>query len=80
MKAILIATLALLLCACATSKPVQGPNGGTAYFIKCPAGAVDFCYEEAAKVCPSGYTLADKQGPGFMRSPNTLLVECKPQG
>ena len=39
------------LIACATSKPIQGPNGTTAYFIKCGSAAVDACYEEAAKVC-----------------------------
>jgi hypothetical protein len=78
------------LIACATSKPIQGPNGTTAYFIKCGSAAVDACYEEAAKVCPKGYTMADKQanpnavampmaGGGFMmaRGPNTMLIECK---
>lgn len=76
---------------CATSKPVVGPNGGTAYFIKCGSAVIDACYEEAAKVCPKGYTFADRQansngiavpmaGGGFMmaRGPNSMLVECKP--
>ena len=83
--------VAFLLAGCATSKAVQGPNGGTAYFIKCGSAVVDACYEEAAKVCPKGYTFADRQtnpnavalpmsGGGFMvaRGPNTMLVECKP--
>jgi hypothetical protein len=81
----------LFLIGCATSKAIQGPNGTTAYFIKCGSAAIDACYEEAAKVCPKGYTLADRQsdgtavampmaGGGFMmaRGPNTMLVECKP--
>lgn len=79
----------LALVACATSKPIQGPNGGQAYFIKCGSAVIDACYEEAAKVCPKGYTFADKQtgpngmimpvGTSFMavRGPNTMLVECK---
>lgn len=81
---------ALFLAACATSKPMQGPSGGTAYFIKCGSAAIEACYEEAAKVCPNGYTFADRQanpnalivpsGTGFLmaRGPNTMLVECKP--
>lgn len=80
---------ALLLSGCATSKAVQGPSGGVAYFIKCGSAVVDACHEEAAKVCPRGYTFADKQinpngvampvGTGFamVRGPNSMLVECK---
>ncbi len=81
----------LILVGCATSKPIQGPNGTTAYFIKCGSAAIDSCYQEAAKVCPKGYTMADKNsnpnavampmtGGGFMmaRGPNTMLIECKP--
>ncbi len=87
---LVVAALPFLLAGCATSRPVQGPNGGTAYFIKCGSAVIDACYEEAAKVCPKGYTFADKQanpnaiaapmaGGGFMmaRGPNTMLVECK---
>ncbi len=79
-----------LLSACATSKPIQGPSGGIAYFIKCGSAVIDACYEEAAKVCPKGYEFVDRQanpnvmivpaGSGFLmaRGPNTMLVECKP--
>lgn len=90
MRTFLLAAAALSLTACATSKPIQGPNGGTAYFIKCGSAVIDACYEEAAKVCPKGYTFVDKQGNpnaivlsngagGFnvVRGPNTMLVECK---
>ena len=81
---------AVALSACATSKPIQGPNGGTAYFIKCGSAVIDKCYEEAAKVCPNGYTFADRQanpngiivpaGNSLLmaRGPNSMLVECKP--
>ena len=44
--------------------------------VKCGAAVLDACYEEAAKVCPSGYDIADKQ---TLRGPNVLLVECKAQ-
>jgi hypothetical protein len=90
MKAYLAsASLALALAACATSKPIHGPSGGTAYFIKCGSAVIDACYEEAARVCPSGYTFVDRQanpnallapaGSGVMmvRGPNSMLVECK---
>jgi hypothetical protein len=77
------------LTACTTSKKIQGPSGGPAYFIKCPPAAIQSCYEEAALVCPKGYTFADKgeAGPGIIMpagrmymmgpGPNTMLVECK---
>ena len=82
-------TLLPLLAGCATSKPITGPSGKRAYFVKCPAAAIDKCYEEASRVCPSGYTLADKgsNSPGVVvpvggifvagRGPNTMLVECR---
>jgi hypothetical protein len=81
---------ALVLSACATSKPIQGPNGGTAYLIKCGSAVIDACYEEAAKVCPKGYAFADRQtnpngviipaGNSLLmaRGPNSMLIECKP--
>ena len=87
-----IASLAfatLALSACATSKPIKGPSGGTAYFIKCGSAVIDKCYEEAAAVCPKGYVVADSQAnPNGMivptggsllmaRGPNSMLVECK---
>lgn len=54
----------------------SGPGGGEAYSVKCGVAVLDACYEEAAKVCPSGYDIADKQ---TLRGPNVLLVECKAQ-
>lgn len=89
MKRITLLIFALLQIGCATSKPIKGPNGGTAYFIKCGSAVIDKCYEKAAKVCPNGYTFADRQnnpngvvvptGAGFIgvHGPNQMLVECK---
>jgi hypothetical protein len=86
-----IVLASLTLVACATSKPIQGPNGGTAYFIKCGSAVIDACYAEASKVCPKGYSFVDKQsnpnamaipngfgGFSVVRGPNTMLIECKP--
>ena len=83
--------IAVALAACVTTKPMQGPSGSNAFFIKCGSAEIDKCYEEAAKVCPSGYTFADRQsnpngvivpvGNSLLMAhgPNTMLVECKPQ-
>lgn len=69
-----LASIAILLSGCASSKAIQGPNGEVAYFIKCGSAVIDACYEKAAKVCPAGYTIASQQ---TTRGPNSLLVECK---
>jgi hypothetical protein len=89
LKTFAVAMLVVSLSGCATSKPVQGPNGNQAYFIKCGSAAIDACYEEAAKVCPQGYDMADRQanpnamiapvGNSFMvvHGPKSMLIECK---
>ena len=86
--AMLIAAISVLS-GCATSKQIQGPNGSKAFYIKCGSAVLDACYEEAAKVCPKGYTMADRQassnaavipaGNIFMvaHGPNSMLIECK---
>lgn len=85
----LVLSGASVLAGCATSKPIMGPSGKQAFFIKCGSAVIDACYEEAAKVCPQGYAFADKAanpngmlmpvGGSLMmaRGPNTMLVECK---
>ncbi|QUN06364.1 hypothetical protein KDN34_02545 [Shewanella yunxiaonensis] len=81
--------LLLLLTACATSTPIQGPNGTQAFLISCGSAVIEKCYEEAAKVCPRGYVFLDKNGNenavimpvagSFMavRGRNKMLIECK---
>ena len=44
---------------CATSSPVMGPDGTQHVNVKCPRDIAN-CYEEAAKVCPKGYDVVDK--------------------
>lgn len=90
MKSIIaVSVLAASLVACATSKAIQEPSGGEAFSIKCSNAALDACHEEAAKVCPRGYTMVDRQAganaamaaSGSMimtvRDPNTMLIKCK---
>ena len=85
----LFAVEVTLLAASATSQMLQGPTGGPAYFIKCGSDGIQKCYEEAATVCPKGYTIVDKDtNPNAMvapiggmamiaRGPNSMLIECK---
>jgi len=89
MRLIALAALAGLAGCATASDPIPGPNGGTAFFIKCGSAVMQRCYEEAAKVCPRGYTVVDNQGnpnamlvpnrfaPTVVRGPNQLFVECK---
>lgn len=81
---------AIVVTGCATSKQIIGPNGKPAYFVKCGSARVDLCYEEAARVCPTGYTFLDQNNNGigaalpvgnmmmFARGPQSFLVECRP--
>ena len=76
-------------CATSSSKSVKGPSGGQAYIVQCASARIDSCYEEAAKVCPAGYRIADRgDNPNgsfvpvggmlmAVRGPSTMLVECK---
>ncbi|PNG50264.1 hypothetical protein WDL1P1_00309 (plasmid) [Variovorax sp. WDL1] len=90
LKASAIVATALVLHGCAiSSKPIPGPNGRTAYTVKCGSAVLHACYEEAAKLCPQGYSLVDRQdgpngivtpmgaGATFVRGPNSMFIECK---
>ena len=83
--------LVLLLTACAAIEPQQfvGPNGKTAYSIRCSGmdRTLDACYKKAGEVCPSGYTIVDRAsgtiavpvtGGGMIAAPqHNLAIECK---
>lgn len=71
--------LILLLPACAGIQPQQfvGPNGRTAFWMRCSGmgRTLDACYKKAGEVCLSGYTIIDRasgtvavpvNGGGFM--------------
>ena len=49
--------LALLLCGCATSREVVGPDGDKVHIITCSGAANTWgnCYEKAGELCPNGY-------------------------
>ena len=83
--------LVLLLTACAAIEPQQfvGPNGKTAYSMRCSGmgRTLDACYKKACEVCPSGYTIVDRAsgtiavpvtGGGMIAAPqHNLAIECK---
>ncbi len=83
--------LVLLLTACAAIEPQQfvGPNGKTAYSMRCSGmgRTLDACYKKAGEMCPSGYTIVDRAsgtmavpvyGGGMMAAPqHNLAIECK---
>jgi len=82
--------VSLLLAACAAIEPQQfvGPNGKSAYSMRCSGmgRTLDACYKKAGEVCPGGYTIIDRasgtvavpvQG-GFIAAPqHNLAIECK---
>lgn len=67
-KIFLIATLSLLVSACATSTRMYGPDGKEMHLIECPGMAVPLgaCFEKANEVCSKGYFLVDRQTGGEM--------------
>jgi hypothetical protein len=82
--------LVVSISACTSTSPSQinpspsfiGPNGGTAYLMRCvwsdAAWGVAPCYKRAREVCPSGYTIFDSiddsnNGTSF----HFIAYECK---
>ena len=78
----------LLLSGCARSKPIMTPSGKQGYRIWCED--MSYCWEEAAKKCPSGYTVVgkDKETTGYgslttqggymgIEEDGYMLIECK---
>jgi hypothetical protein len=88
----------ILLSACATPLPTApldpkhldqaknfvGPNGGTAYLMRCFDGVG--CYQRAREVCSNGYTIFDSidssigviaNGGGSVSSEHYIAFECK---
>ncbi len=62
MKKLLIVLVLVLLNGCAITKQIKTPNGNDGYYISCNGLAVSIsvCYEKAAKLCPKGYEIIDK--------------------
>jgi hypothetical protein len=79
-----------ILCSCAAIEPKQfvGPNGKTAYSMRCSGmgRTLDACYQKAGEVCPNGYTIIDRASGtvaipingSIMAAPqHNLAIECK---
>ena len=79
-----------LLASCASIQPKEfmGPNGKTAYSMRCSGmgRTLDDCYKKAEELCPNGYTIIDRAS-GFVAVPvnggvmaapqHNLAIECK---
>lgn len=81
-----LVALLILLPSCAEVIPVlfKGPNGGTAYSMKCSGmgRTLDDCYKKAGELCPNGYRIVGQAssvvGNGGMIAPqHHLAIECK---
>src|SRR4051812_28106820 len=82
-----LATTAVVLAmsSCATSTPIMGPNGAQHFNVSCPR-TIENCYEEAARVCPNGYQVVDKNDNSTLVPVNgsvvaarkfSMLIECR---
>ena len=89
MRAVLIA-LTVVLTACAEIHPreFRGPNGKTAYSMRCSGmgRTLDDCYSKAGELCPAGYNIIDRASGtvavpvngSIMAAPkHNLAIECK---
>ena len=79
----------VLLAACSVSpRQFIGPNGGTAYSMRCSGGgrSLDDCYRKAGEICPSGYAIIDRSSSVFgvptasgtiIGTHHSLVIECR---
>ena len=79
---ILAVFVSLLLASCANieAQAIAGPNGKTAYTMKCTGGGrtMDACKKKAAELCPTGYnTVNSVVDPMSTYFQDTLAIECK---
>ena len=90
MRNVLYILFAALLAACAI-EPIKivGPNGKTAYTMRCSGEGrtLEACYQKSGEICPTGYNIVDRASStvaiplatgGILASPqHTLTIECK---
>ncbi len=74
----LLVPIVAILSACATSTPINGPDGSVMHLVECPGMMVPLgeCFKEAAALCPKGYTL-EKQDTGTAGINKSIVVKCK---
>lgn len=90
MMRILYVAFPLLLAGCMAIDPHQfvGPNGNTAYSMRCSGmgRTLEACYDKAGELCPNGYTIVDSSsgtvgvpmnGGTMMALKRNLAIECK---
>lgn len=89
-KKAFLAVVPLLFTACAAIESQQfvGPNGKTAYSMRCSGmgRTLDACYRKAGEVCSSGYIIIDRasgtlgvpmNGGTMMAPQHNIAIECK---
>ena len=90
MKKAVSILVAVFLTSCAAIEPKQfvGPNGKTAYSMRCSGmgRTLDACYQKAGELCPNGYTIIDRAS-GTVAVPingsivaapqHNIAIECK---
>lgn len=84
--------LFILLAGCASAKQVRGPNGESAYQVKCGNAAKSKCTAKAADLCPRGYRVLERNADRYddltkvgsagaleikADTTTTMLVQCK---
>jgi hypothetical protein len=80
------AALIVAVVACAESTPVRGPDGTLGWYAVSCRKSQRYCWQEAARVCPEGYDVADQsQRQGFYATQYSagstyhgdMLIKCK---
>ena len=82
----------LVLAGCASAKQVKGPNGGTAYEVKCGNAVKSKCTAKAADLCPRGYSVLERNADRYddlnkvgnagmleikADTTTTMLIQCR---
>lgn len=78
--AIFWAIAAVALTACTSAKPLMAPSGAQGFKVWCEMPSQ--CYEKAAEVCPTGYTIEADQKDylGLGDYDGNLIIVCKQPG
>ena len=74
-----ISCFVLIGCAEVITSKFPGPNGRTAYNMKCSGmgRTMDKCYLTASQVCPKGYDIIETIATGGEYPKRSMAIECK---
>lgn len=80
MRVVAIAAVVLSLAGCTSAKPLMAPSGQQGFKVWCEVTSQ--CYEKAAQMCPSGYTIEADQKDywGLGDIDGNLIIVCKQPG